>query len=112
MIADTMLVLLVKLLVVVLGAALLILAAAHWQLLGHFGVDALLGGLIAAALTIVYPPPTAATLLTVILWVAATGLARLLARFRQRLAAPHPPSSSFAYDIDELVDLFEFEEVP
>lgn len=112
MIADTSAVLLVRLLLVILGSVVLIIAAARWQLLGHYGVDALVGGIIAAALIVVYPPPAAAPLFACVLWLAASGLAHLLARFKRRLDEPTDTLSTYAFDIDALEDLFEFEEVP
>lgn len=112
MIADTSAVLLFRLLIVILGAVALIIAAARWQLLGHYGVDALVGGIIAAALIVVYPPPIAAQLCALLLWLAASALAHLLARFKQHLDEAAAASSQYTFDVDALEDLFEFEEVP
>ena len=112
MFADSSAVLLFRLLLVILGSVALILAAARWQLLGHYAVDALLGGIIAAALVVVYPPPAAATLLTCVLWLATSSLAHLLARVKRHLDEPTTLSSNYAFDIDALEDLFDFEEVP
>ena len=109
---DTSSVLLFRLLLVILGSVALILTAARWQLLGHYAVDALIGGIIAAALVVVYPPPAAAPLFVGILWLAAGSMAHLLARFKQRLDEPTATESSYAFDIDALEELFDFVEVP
>ena len=112
MVTDAAAGLLIRLLLVILGAVLLIIAAARWQLLGHYGVDALVGGIIAVALIVVYPPPAAAPLFACILWLVASGLVHLLSRFKRRLDEPANTLSTYAFDIDALEDLFEFEEVP
>lgn len=111
MIADMPTILLLRLLIVILGAVALIIAAARWQLLGHYGIDALVGGIIAVALIIVYPPPAAAQLCALLLWLAASALAHLLAHIKQHLDEA-AASSQYTFDIDALEDLFEFEEVP
>lgn len=111
MVSDTSAVLLLKLLLAIIASSALIIAASYWQLLGHYAVDALLGGVITAALVLVYPPPVATVPLTFGLWLASSVLAHLLARFNSPVPASALPSDTYALDIAMLEDLFEFEEV-